>query len=362
MFTSPRGCRLVPALLAAMAFLAATAFADGVLLEDVNSAITSPTGGFRWLDVADQAYAQDYRGEGIEGGYNYQQATVALSFQGQAETFHGTFSATNLKPNFAYQLKLVGTAGAPCNERIGLAGRWWQEQWNGTAWADGWNLNSKGDGISPSPNDQTYFDRRGITDPTSPTGLKYKYTAYLVFAYFITDEHGDAHFAFEARNSYHVLWKTTQRGRTAGDGPLVTATFDPAPAAPPAYSADYPSSTVSIFGEWERLPQDEILLAPGEYDCQVLLTEESFHGSGGSLAGSWAAAMGKGFHFTIFPERHPDVSGDGCVNVADLLFVRNSLGQTGSHIAPPGSDVNGDGVVNVVDLLIVRNEFGKGCE
>jgi len=34
-----------------------------------------------------------------------------------------------------------------------------------------------------------------------------------------------------------------------------------------------------------------VYLSPGKYDCQVVLTEESFHGSGGSLSGNWAGAM-----------------------------------------------------------------------
>jgi hypothetical protein len=48
-----------------------------------------------------------------------------------------------------------------------------------------------------------------------------------VFDYFITDENGDVSFSFETDSSYHVLWKTTQRTRTASDGPIKTATFDP---------------------------------------------------------------------------------------------------------------------------------------
>ena len=55
-----------------------------------------------------------------------------------------------------------------------------------------------------------------------------------------------------------------------------------------------------------------------------------------------------------------DVNADGCVNVADLLIVRNNLGKSGSEITPPRSDANADGIVNVADLLIVRNNLGTG--
>ena len=56
-----------------------------------------------------------------------------------------------------------------------------------------------------------------------------------------------------------------------------------------------------------------------------------------------------------------DVNGDACVNVADLLMVRDALGRSGSDIIPPGSDANSDGIVNVADLLIVRDHLGLGC-
>jgi hypothetical protein len=206
--------------------------------------------------------------------------------------------AQNLKPNFAYQVKLVGTPGTADNELIGLAGRWWQEEWDGIAWVNGQNLNDKGDGSSPNPNDNTYYARKSITDGTSPTGLHYRFTGYLLFGYFITDSNGDATFYFETGGSYHVLWKTSQRARTGDDGPLRTVTFDPTIST--AYDTDYPSSTVSIFGEWERLPMGSVNLAPGNYHCQIVLTEESFHGTG-PLEGNWAAAMSTNISFTIAP-------------------------------------------------------------
>ena len=50
------------------------------------------------------------------------------------------------------------------------------------------------------------------------------------------------------------------------------------------------------------------------------------------------------------PELKTDVTGDGVVNILDLVFVANALGTD----AP---DLNGDGVVNVLDLVIVANAF-----
>ena len=102
------------------------AMAATILLENIDS------GNYRWLDVANQAYSADYR-EG-EDSYNYTQASVEVTYETTGTTLHGTMVATNLKPNFAYQLKLAGFPGTPANERIGLAGRWWQDQWDGTKW------------------------------------------------------------------------------------------------------------------------------------------------------------------------------------------------------------------------------------
>ncbi|MCK4685099.1 MAG: hypothetical protein KAT44_09080 [Pirellulales bacterium] len=264
---------------------------DGFIPVDPN--LTSPSGTYRWLDVADQAYGIGYR-----NSYNYSQATVEVAYCKEGEKLQGLLKARNLKPNFAYQLKLVGTPGTDDNERIGLAGRWWQKEWNGTTWANGQNLNDKGNGTSPNPNDETYFNRRYIPDSSSPTGYHYHYTGYLVFNYFITDSNGTTTLQFQTGSCNHVLWKTTQQSNTTNDGPVKTTTFDPTPTQP-AYDTDHPNNTVSIFGEWERLPMGQVDLQSGEYSCQIVLTEESFHGSGGTLAGNWAGAVTDNIMFTI---------------------------------------------------------------
>ncbi len=266
-------------------------------LHDINSGQPNPPQNFRWMDVADQVYAVVYR-----QAYNYTQGVATVDFFPHATRFHGVFTCANLKPHFAYQVKLAGIPGTPSNEWIGLTGRWWQEEWNGSAWVNGQNLNNKGDGSSPNPNDQVYFSRRDITDPTSPTGKKYKYTGYLVFDYFITDEFGATRLDFEQNSSYHVLWKTSQRARSGDDGPLKTASFDVAlPDPVSAYDVDFPPAAVTIFGEWERLPIGGVTLPAGAYEADFVLTEESFHGSG--LAGGWAAAMSVRVQFEILAAR-----------------------------------------------------------
>ena len=266
--------------------------ASWLMLNMTDLGLTFPSSAYRWMDVANQAYSSSYR-----NSYNYSQATVTVNYYDVGETLSGKLVARNLKPNFAYQFKLVGTPGTPDNERIGLAGRWWQEEWNGSSWSNGQNLNSKGNGTSPNHNDATYFARRFTVDPSSPTGYHYRYTGYLVFDYFITDSNGYATIDFETGSCYHVLWKTSQQSRTSNDGPIKTVTFDP-DTSQPAYDYDYPTSTISIFGEWERLPMGNVNLPAGQYDCTMVLTEESFHGTG-PLEGTWATAMSGAITFTI---------------------------------------------------------------
>jgi hypothetical protein len=262
-------------------------------LNDIDSGQPDPAGNYRWIDVADQLYSVAYR-----ESYDYTQADVVVQFFPTDTRFRGSLIAANLKPHFAYQFKLVGIPGTPSNEWIGLTGRWWQEEWNGTAWVNGQNLNNKGDGTSPNPNDEVYFSRRDIPEPTSPTGYRYRHTGYLPFDHVSTDETGNTLLAFEQDSAYHVLWKTTQRTHTALDGPPKTTTFDvelPDPVG--AYDVDYPETTATVFGEWERLPVGGVTLPPGVYDADLILTEESFHGGG--LAGGWAAAMGVRIGFEI---------------------------------------------------------------
>jgi hypothetical protein len=275
-----------------MAAQAVPALADSITLSNLGSAAAQQ----RWLDVADYPYGASYR-----AGFDYDQGSVQVVFPPADSLFRGTLVAYNLKPNFTYQLKVQGIPGTSANEGIGLSGRWWEEEWDGASWSSGGNLNNKGDGSSPNPNDLVYFERRDVPDPlgTSPTGLRYRYTGYRVFDYFTTDSAGNAFFAFTMTSSYHVLWKTSQRAPAGQDGPPKPRTLAPDPALDPAYTFAFPETTISVFGEWERLPAGGIGLTPGSYACQLVLTEESFHGSGGPDAGSWASAMGAPVEFQI---------------------------------------------------------------
>ena len=341
---------LVTMFLAGLGMSTAQAWVT-VTLQDIDSGSTSPTGQYRWWDAADQQYAASYK-----ESYDYTQAIVQIEYQDIASILHGIVTASNLKPNFTYQLKLVGISETPSNERIGFAGRWWQEEWSGLQWINGQNLNNKGDGSFPSPNDETYLARRGIADATSPTGKHYRYTAYLVFEYFTTDQNGQAVVTFQANSSYHVLWKTVQRSHTSNDGPIESTTFDPNTSSP-AYNVDYGESTIEVFGEWERLPVSGVKLLPGLYEAQFILTEESFHGNCSSDAGCWAGAMGGSASFVILTA---DFDEDDDVDIQDLGALASAwltgLGDSAYDNLYDISDTK-DEFINLLDFSVLAAEW-----
>ncbi|MDP2704048.1 MAG: dockerin type I domain-containing protein [bacterium] len=53
-----------------------------------------------------------------------------------------------------------------------------------------------------------------------------------------------------------------------------------------------------------------------------------------------------------------DVSGDGVVNIIDLVTVSRKFGQ---QVSGARGDVNGDGKVNIIDLVMVARYFGEEC-
>ena len=87
----------------------------------------------RWWDVASNVYDTAY-----SSTYTYDDATVTLTYGtgGDPTTLSGHLSAVNLKPNFAYQVKLEGKPSGTwgddgddaANENIGFLGRWWRVQ------------------------------------------------------------------------------------------------------------------------------------------------------------------------------------------------------------------------------------------
>jgi hypothetical protein len=249
-----------------------------------------PGTSFRWMDIADNIYSNNY-----QATYTYQAATVVVAYHSTATAFFGTLTATGLKPSFAYQMKLVGDPSKSVwtNEQLGYSGRWWR--------------------VQPNPGNTTDADY-----DNNKNNPNYIFQGYLLFDFFITDDQGNATIDFTADSSFHVLWATPDstgngtghRNRGSNDGLVRYDDFIASPGKNPyAYATDYGSAHVGVYAEWEpgRVLPGQLILSNGMYNCQFILTEESFHQSG--LGGSWAGAMGADILFTI--EQTTDLDNDG---------------------------------------------------
>jgi len=237
-------------------------------LHPIGGAITQAKSTYRWKDVATNTYAQSYK-----DAYVYSDAIVAISFDPIMETFlQGHLSATNLKPNFAYQMKLAGKPTAlsgaagddTTNERLGYLGRWWRHQ--------------------PNPGNSNDADYEANHDEPG-----YIFEGYLVFAFIVTDSTGSIETDFRADSSYHVLWWEQQRSQGSCDSP-VQWNMVIGHADHPAYIENIGPTSVGIYAEIERYCNGTSTMPPGVYDCCFVLTEESFHQSGED-EGNWYSVL-----------------------------------------------------------------------
>jgi len=243
-------------------------------------------GQFRLKDVTGHHYGYDF-----SNAYAYKNAQVKITLDDAQRLYiAGTVQAAGLKPNFAYQIKLAGrnsklanvvsgSTAAPddaTNERLGYLGRWWR--------------------VYPNPANSSDSDYNANKDDPS-----YAYSAYLIIAFFLTDDQGNATLHFEGNNSFHVLWRTDQRQHSTNDGPVFTATI---PATDGNFAYDSGSATpavpIGLYGEWEptRALPGKMIMTGGHYACDFILTEESFHDVGVD-AGNWTAALGAPIEFDI---------------------------------------------------------------
>ncbi|MFH0937980.1 MAG: MBG domain-containing protein [Planctomycetota bacterium] len=237
----------------------------------------SSGGTFRLKDILGQQYGATFR-----AAYSYTSANVQVTPDINTEPYlSGTINATGLKPNFAYQIKLLGrptrsdvNGDDVTNERIGYLGRWWRAQ--------------------PSPGNSNDTEYNACKN-----NINYIFQGYLLIAFFVTDEHGNANTHFVGNNSYHVLWRTNQRSRRANDGPLLPVTLPPT-AGNSAYDVTLAARAATLYGEWEstRALPGQLQMPLGRYKCTFALTEESFHDSG-LYAGCWATALTANCEFNI---------------------------------------------------------------
>lgn len=247
---------------------------------------------FRGRDIADNDYREGFF-TGPHGPFSYYEGSeVTLTYERTGGTFRGRIVGRRLKPNFAYQMKLVGrpsrefgrSGDEATNERLGRIGRWWRK----------------------SPNEGNVYDWSYENARNDPQAIL---VGYLIFDYFVTDRYGNATYDFAAIHSIHAFWESRfpDAERTApqpfpsyaagigfsegllGHRQARLHRVRARRSSGYGYSKDYPDCTVSIRLEIERFEEGTLVLPPGNYDCRFLLTEESFHQSGGG--GYWQSAL-----------------------------------------------------------------------
>ena len=235
----------------------------------------------RWRDIAAQPYD-----EAIRQNYTYAQATVEL--EAGPSGILRALTATGLKPNFAYQIKLNGKPSAlrgdkgddGANEQLGRAGRWWARQIR----------RSDGETVRQWRSKDAEVDAwqaKGFADDEHD----YVFEGYLLVGYLVTDAEGAATVPLRLDNSFHVLFRTDQRPPRPNDS-TPTPHDVAATAASGWYGADLPPRTVELYAEWEptRALPGQLVLPTGPYRCSLFLTEESFHEREAG-SGQWATVM-----------------------------------------------------------------------
>ncbi len=237
----------------------------------------------RHMDVGGRAYSRKFISSFSYSDPNLNRPDVVLEYLAEAETFIGSLTASGLKPNFAYQMKLVGIyEDRQSFERIGYLGRW----------------RLPGSGTNFSDSDYEAFAPKDLVE------------SYLLFDFFLTDGQGQARKEFYADSSLHVLWNATTQGWPSATQPL------PVPAVRTGTRADIyanPNPDLSTqyihaqseSGIWyaDRLPTGTAFLPSGTYRAVFVLAEESFHSYGDG--GHWATVMSVPVQFEVMDRTRP---------------------------------------------------------
>lgn len=236
-----------------------------------------PLASPRFLDIDDNAFSSAYR-----SGFRYAGKSVSLTWETRpaGKVFRGRLRATGLKPNFAYQLKLIGKPvkgprgwGAQgddaANEAIGRAGRWWNDTTQANALDAEYSARYKNQ--TPGAADTVY--------------------GYLFMGVLVTDASGNLDAPFVGDKSYHITWQDKQdyglRQVEAGSFPVGGGT---------AYAPALATYPVKLWYEWEFGRSRRVQLPAGSYNCRFLLTEESFHNNFG---GVYASSPIGGFYQSV---------------------------------------------------------------
>jgi len=209
----------------------------------------------RWKDVAENTYTEPY-----QTAFDYGQANATVTYEQTNWTFKGTFNATGLKPNFAYQLKLVG-----------------------------------------KPDEDPLSDQRLREIGRSFDIALNMSVGYVIFDYVVTDQNGTSYKEFSLANSYHVLWKVSQRTPQPNDSTPTWYQVQGSPSDPPhAYGTPIGPASIGVYAEWEKGVPGNVRPPTGNYNVKFIITEESFHSpKGDPTGGYWSTVMGCDVNFTI---------------------------------------------------------------
>ena len=215
-----------------------------------------PSNKERLLDVSEDANKQfdaflntPPAGE-VKQNFSYANSNVTLTYDKAPSSpfFVARINATGLKPNFCYQLKLVGkpTRGTRgwgaegddwANDAIGTHGRWWCDTSHASA--------------------TNFYDYHYNTFyKGAAAGAEHDMYGYLYTGMFVTDSLGSTSgdFYFTGEYNFHVTWKDAKAGNKhhfAGEG-VVEGGKQPGQTAYYGYGNTAPtvgSSTVAHLGE-----------------------------------------------------------------------------------------------------------------
>lgn len=226
----------------------------------------------RFWDIDDQPL-QEFIDTG-QFAYTNQQVILTYATQPTNPYFVGHIQAKGLKPNFAYQMKLLGKpvygergwgkfGDDLTNERLGKAGRWWEDV-----------------AAPPGPNiDDAYYEANYKDAPIEQKRTIY---GYLYMGAFVTDEQGNADVDFSSQYSYHICWQDKQ---IKGQREVVAGEYTVQSTLSPYYGYGHPVAPrpVRLWYEYQWGRSREVNLPPGTYNCRFLITEETFHNLMGGM-------------------------------------------------------------------------------
>jgi hypothetical protein len=247
----------------------------------------------RFMDIDDRPFSDSFA-----DSFSYTSADVTLFYNPTPSQpyFIGKIRASGLKPNFAYQLKLVGkpqfgergwgSAGDDfSNEAIGRAARWWDDSQQSNTNDSGFNSKYK--------------------EPTE--AQKQTVYGYLFMGNFVTDASGNAEHDFTGSKSYHITWQDKQDTSLKH---VVAGTYNVGSTQAPflGYGQSTPVKNIKLWYEYEAGRPRDVALPKGNYNCRLLITEETFHSSfPDSKGGLWTTVLAtEDFDIGNNPDSNPN--------------------------------------------------------